>query len=197
MRGEEELANNSGITINIGEKIKTLRKKNDLSIQKLAKKAGVSPAGIYKIETNEMTPTITTLMKIAGALDKKVSFFIDEEESLSDVEYITEKERKKVRISESRAVYENLAAKLEDCLMEAYETIIEVGGTSGEGTLSHRGEELDICLKGTIEFTIRDQTYVLRPGDSLHFKARLPHSWKNIGDEPVRIITVVTPPPFS
>ncbi len=190
------MANNS-VTINIGEKIKELRKKNELSIQKLAKKAGVSPAGIYKIETNEMTPTITTLMKIAEALDKKVSFFIDEEDSLSDVEYIHEKERKKVRINESRVIYENVAARLEDCLMEAYVAIIEVDGSSGDEPMSHRGEELDICLNGTIEFTVRDQVYVLDPGDSLHFKARIPHSWKNIGDEPVRMISVVTPPPFS
>lgn len=188
---------NNAVTINIGEKIKSLRKKNELSIQKLAKKAGVSPAGIYKIETNEMTPTITTLMKIADALDKKVSFFIDEEESLSDVEFIHEDERKKFRSNESRVTYENVAARLEDCLMEAFVSIIEPGGTSGDEPMSHRGEELDICLSGTIEFAVRDQVYVLKPGDSLHFKARIPHSWRNVGDEPVKLISVVTPPPFS
>ncbi len=189
--------NNNSVSINIGEKIKALRKKNELSIQKLAKKAGVSPAGIYKIETNEMTPTITTLMKIAGALDKKVSFFINEEESLADVEYIQEKERKKVHIFESKAVYENLAAKLEDCLMEAYEAVIEVGGSSGDELMAHRGEELDICLSGTVEFTVRKTAYVLSPGDSIHFKARIPHSWRNVGNEQVKMISVVTPPPFS
>ena len=188
---------NTTTTINIGEKIKFLRKKNELSIQKLAKKSGVSPAGIYKIETNEMTPTITTLMKIAEALDKKVSFFIDEEDSLSDVEYIRQEERKKARINESKVTYENVAAKLEDCLMEAFVVVIDVGGTSGDEPMSHRGEELDICLSGKVEFTIRDQEYLLEPEDSIHFKARIPHSWRNAGEEQVRMVTVVAPPPFS
>ena len=196
------MANNNAIVINIGDKIKSLRKKNELSIQKLAKKAGVSPAGIYKIETNEMTPTITTLMKIAGALDKKVSFFVDEDESISDVEYIHKSDRKKVRSNESKVTYENVAAKLEDCLVEAYVATVDVGGTSGGGTsvddtMSHTGEELDICLSGTIEFTIRKKVYVLNAGDSIHFKSRIPHSWRNIGKEPVTMITVVTPPPFT
>ena len=98
----------------IGEKIRKLRQDAGLSIQKLAEKSGVSPAGIYKIETNEMTPSITTLMKIAAALGKKVSYFVEENERVKNIEYTRAKDRKKVYNKESRILIESFAARLED-----------------------------------------------------------------------------------
>ena len=57
--------------VKVGEKVRRLRKKNGHSIQKLSELSGVSPAGIYKIETNAMVPTITTLAKLATVLGQR------------------------------------------------------------------------------------------------------------------------------
>lgn len=190
------MADDSAASINIGEKIRKLRKENDISIQKLAKRAGLSPAGIYKIETNDMTPTITTLLKIANALDKRISYFLSDGDVIPDVEFIKKGERKKAYISQSGTTIENIAARLEDCMIEAAQLVVDVGGHSGEEPMSHKGEELVFCLQGTMEFTIRDEVYLLHPGDSLHFKSSLPHSWKNIGQGKGIILSVLTPPPF-
>lgn len=185
------------VVINIGDKVKRLRKENNLSIQKLAKRAGVSAAGIYKIESNEMIPTITTLMKIANALDKKVSFFVDEGEALSDVEYIHSNERMKFPASGFKIVYETIAARLQDCMIQAGIFRIKPGGSSGDEPMAHRGEELALCLSGQIEFTIRGTSYVLDAGDSIHFKCSIPHSFRNMGSEEALFLSVVSPPPLS
>ena len=62
-----------GIVSSIGPKVKKLRQEQRLSLQQLAIKAEVSAAAIHKIERNDMVPTITTLLKIATALDRAVS----------------------------------------------------------------------------------------------------------------------------
>ena len=62
----------------IGPKIRELRLQRGLSLQQLADRSGVSPAAIHKIERNGMVPTIATLMKLAVALNRPVSFLIDE-----------------------------------------------------------------------------------------------------------------------
>ena len=52
----------------IGPKIAGLRKAQGLSLQQLATASDVSAAAIHKIERSGMVPTITTLLKLAGAL---------------------------------------------------------------------------------------------------------------------------------
>ena len=68
-----------GIVSSIGPKVKKLRQEQRLSLQQLAIKAEVSAAAIHKIERNDMVPTITTLLKIATALDRAVTYFVEDE----------------------------------------------------------------------------------------------------------------------
>jgi len=177
----------------IGEKIRRLRQEEGLSIQKLAEKSGVSPAGIYKIEINEMTPSITTLMKIAGALSKKVSYFVEEAEGVRNVEFTRGKDRRSVYNKESRILIESLAARLEDGRMYVGVLTVKPGGGTLAETVSHGGEELYYCLQGRLEFVINGETYTLVKGDSLHFKSELPHSWQNPGPQDARVLYTLTP----
>lgn len=185
------------IVINIGEKIRKLRKRNNLSIQKLAEKSGVSPAGIHKIETSGMTPTITTLMKIANALEKKVSFFIEEDERLGDIELIKTEGRKRFFTSRHGIKVENIAGRLENSLIEAGINTVEWGGNSGDELMTHRGEELIYILEGKLEVVVKDKVYTLEQGDSLHYKSDIPHSWRNAQEKATQFLWVLTPPPLS
>ena len=63
-------------------KLKHLRQEQRLSLQQLAARAEVSAAAIHKIERNDMVPTITTLLKIATALERPVSYFVESDEGL-------------------------------------------------------------------------------------------------------------------
>src|SRR3954464_5018245 len=54
----------------IGAKVAKARAERGWSLQQLAKRSGLSPASIHKIEKSGMTPTITSLMKVAAALGK-------------------------------------------------------------------------------------------------------------------------------
>ncbi len=64
----------------LGPKVKKRRQDQRLSLQQLADKAQVSAAAIHKIERNDMVPTITTLLKIAKALDHPVTYFIEQDD---------------------------------------------------------------------------------------------------------------------
>ena len=64
----------------IGAKVRLMRTRKGYSLQQLANVADVSAAAIHKIERNGMVPTITTLMKLAAALNRPVSYFISEDE---------------------------------------------------------------------------------------------------------------------
>ena len=94
---EAELAE---VVNSIGPKVRALRDMRGLSLQQLSDRSDVSPAAIHKVEQGNMVPTITTLLKLAAALDRPVSYFVDEEEVSSSHMVVTRsKERKAVYTS--------------------------------------------------------------------------------------------------
>ncbi len=60
--------------------------------------------------------------------------------------------------------------------------------------LSHESEEGGIVLNGRIEITVGDQQRVLGPGDAYYFDSRVPHRFRNVGNEACEIISACTPP---
>ncbi len=57
----------------IGETIRSLRKDKDLTLKQLAKRTGLSVSLLSQIERAESSPSISSLYKIAAALDSKIS----------------------------------------------------------------------------------------------------------------------------
>ena len=67
----------SRISIKIAKKVKLERTKRDLSQQDLALMAGIDKNTIWKIETNQVSPTVATLEKIAKALEMDFASLTD------------------------------------------------------------------------------------------------------------------------
>lgn len=57
-----------GKAMNLGGRIRELRKARGMSARALAERVGVHPQHVFAIERGRFTPTIPTLEKIAGAL---------------------------------------------------------------------------------------------------------------------------------
>jgi transcriptional regulator with XRE-family HTH domain len=184
------------IVSRLGEKIKTLRIEKSWSLQELAEKSGISAAGIHRIESNGIIPTITTMMKIADALGKKVSYFIEEEGEEKDAVFVYSRKREAIFTFKKGLSLQGISAKkYGDFIMTAAYAVVEVGASSGKKPMTHRGEELIYCLQGKMEFRVKGKTYILSPGDSLHFRTHLEHSWKNTGDVQAKLIWVLAVPP--
>ena len=65
---------------------------------------------------------------------------------------------------------------------------------TGRAMLRHDGEEGGIVLRGRIELTVGDRREILGPGDAYHFSSRIPHRFRNPGDEECELISACTPP---
>ena len=66
------------IQLNIGSRLGDLRKRKKMTLDELSSKSGVSKSIISQIERNISNPTISTVMRIAEALDETLSgFFMD------------------------------------------------------------------------------------------------------------------------
>jgi mannose-6-phosphate isomerase-like protein (cupin superfamily) len=62
--------------------------------------------------------------------------------------------------------------------------------------LSHDAEEGGIVLQGRLEVTVGEQVQVLATGDAYRFNSRLPHRFRNTGNEECIVVSACTPPSF-
>lgn len=76
--------------------------------------------------------------------------------------------------------------------VEAFLLTLESGGSSGPHGMIHTGHEMVFCMRGTLEYEVDDQRYILEPGDSLIFAAQLVHRWRNPGTHVANAIIVIS-----
>jgi uncharacterized cupin superfamily protein len=135
-----------------------------------------------------MTPTIASLMKLAAALGKSVSYFIDESEPLRPVTHVHAGERQLLYTSKKGLTLESISGRYGPFFVAGAEARVEPYANSGPEPMMHPGEELVVMLEGCMRFEIGGEPYLLEPGDSLHFRTTLRHSWSNPADVPARAI---------
>jgi transcriptional regulator with XRE-family HTH domain len=172
----------------LGGRVASARAERGWSLQQLADRSGLSPAAIHKVEKSGMTPTITSLMKIAAALGKSVSYFIDESEPLRPVTHIRAAERSLLYTSKKGLTLENISGRYGPFFVAGAEAHVEPHADSGPDPMVHPGEELVVVLEGSMRFEVGGGPYELDTGDALHFRTTLPHSWSNPSTVPARAI---------
>ena len=183
------------MNINIGEKIKELRKNQGLNISELAEKAELSSGIISQIERDMVSPSIVTLWKIAQSLGVSVGYFFDEEIKSNVSPVVTKKNRKTISASNNNAIYELLSQDLNRKIEFLYITI-KVGDYSSKDFVTHDGEECGIVIKGSLLVKMENEEYTLEEGDSIYFDSTIPHRYINVGEEICESIWDMTPPSF-
>jgi transcriptional regulator with XRE-family HTH domain len=169
----------------IGPKLRSLRKSAGLSLQQLAEQSDVSAAAIHKIEQSGMVPTITTLLKLAGALGRPVAYFVEEEEIGSDpTVHTADGQQRSIYTSHTGIDLAGISGTYDMFNIAAARATVEPGASSGEKPLEHPGEELVYVLEGQLEFTVAGKPFLLQARDALHFRTVQPHTWHNPGSVP-------------
>ena len=175
----------------IGKKIRSLRQKNGLTQQELADRCELSKGFISLLESDQTSPSLSTLEDILTALGSSFSEFFKEEERENPVcrrEDIFEKE------SEGQVI----RWLIPDAQKKALEPILVrlAAGASTETVLPHEGEEFGYVLSGTATLVLGEKSYRVRHGDSFSYKPQSPHYLTNAGKLPCEFLWVVTPPTF-
>jgi quercetin dioxygenase-like cupin family protein len=129
---------------------------------------------------------------LATALRVPITAFF--EERPDQVEAILLRAGERARTGSGSVLLESLGTALEDQVLEPFVVTLKPGASSGRRAMVHVGHELVYCLDGEIEYTVSDETCRLAVGDSLLFEARLPHRWRNPGEEPAVFLLIFHAP---
>jgi transcriptional regulator with XRE-family HTH domain len=175
---------------NLGKRIRALRNERGLTLVQLGQRVGLSASYLSQIERGVTMPSLTRLTTIAGALDVEVGYFFEDDLSAPCV--VRSNQGKRLD-SMAGAIVELLSADLSDKKIQPYRMVCRPGASSGWPT-THPGEESGLVLKGRLTVTVGEETFVLEAGDSIHYQALQPHSWRNEEDEECIAVWAVSPP---
>jgi transcriptional regulator with XRE-family HTH domain len=177
--------------VDIGQRLRTKRIECGLTIRDLARQSGLNVNTLSMIENGKASPSVETLQQLSFALEIPIAAFFEETAPTNVVAHYKASQRPSIEFAQG--VLEDLGAGMPKRGAETFLVTLKPFSSSGDHFIVHTGRETVFCLEGQLTYTIEDQTYVLEPGDSLHFEAHLPHRWQNTGITPARSVLVLCP----
>jgi transcriptional regulator with XRE-family HTH domain len=179
--------------VNIGERLKKVRLEKGYTLKDVAGQSGYSKALISRIENGNVSPSINSLLKIAGALEiKPYDLFLPSGEAIPSV--VLKADRKSAKMSGGKVEVEFLTDQTEEKKIEPFLITVDKGASTSSELGGHTGEIWTMALKGSMELTLGPDVHVLEEGDCAYFKASIPHSFKSVGRGKSVAFCVVTPP---
>jgi transcriptional regulator with XRE-family HTH domain len=178
------------VSVNVGVRLRELREARKISMRGLATKSGLSANALSMIERGRTSPSVSTLYKIADALDVPITEFFGPQPVKQDIILIKADER--TRIPLTRGVWEGLGGEKFSGRVEPFILTLENGATSGQHMMVHNGYEFVFCLRGQLEYLVEKQLFQLAAGDSLLFAAALNHRWRNPGNTVTNVLIVLS-----
>jgi transcriptional regulator with XRE-family HTH domain len=183
--------------LNLGNKIRSLRKHRALTLQEVSDLTGLSKPLLSQIENNIAAPPIATLIKISTALGVKISHFFRDQEMEDRVVVVKKHERYSVKKlfhnkNESKLGYrwESLAYPMVEKQMEPFIVEIDPGKEKELIYNDHKGEEFHFVIEGKVEFRTTEQIYLLEKGDSLYFDSSIPHALRGVDGKAKSLIII-------
>ncbi len=179
----------------LGARIRQFRLEKNLSLQEMADRTALSVSFLSQVERDVTEPSITSLRRIASALELPLFNFLGE--GIGPQQVIRRGEGRRLELPASGLRYEFLIpADFATRKMEVFITHLAPGCASGDHPATHPGDEFLYVLGGTCALQVGDEHLVLEEGDSIYFYASIPHHIRNSGERELKLLAAVTPPAF-
>lgn len=177
----------------VGSLLRQLRKDARLSLQTVSEAAGLSPGLLSQIERGMGNPSLTTLVKLAHALNVPVSrFFVSEQPAGA---FVRKGDHPKLLIADDTLAYELLTPHMRGRL-GMIKAVVAPGWSNESAPFAHEGEECIYLLRGELAYSVAATRYVLTEGDSLTFDSSLSHWVSNETNTEAVAVSAMTPPSF-
>jgi transcriptional regulator with XRE-family HTH domain len=171
-----------------------LREQKGLSLRKVAGMSAISASLLSQIETGRVDPSLSTLRKIALALDVPL-FHLVLETPAETSGFVKKSQRRLVVFPKDGLQYEIIHSDQQK-KMGIHIGTLEPGGRTSEEPLVHSGEECLVVLAGRMKIQIGADIIELKADDSLYFDSSIPHRLYNEGKSRCIFYLIITPPKF-
>lgn len=174
----------------VSDALKRVRKARDLSLDQLALKSGVSRAALSQIEGGRTNPTLSVLWKVAVGLGIPFPELLEMPES-TDAKIMRAGDAVALRSADGRMESRLLSPGGATPSVEVYELRFAPKGLHRSEPHSKGTSETLVVLKGALRLSIDSTEHELQTGDTIFFRADLPHAYENRGSQEARCLNII------
>jgi transcriptional regulator with XRE-family HTH domain len=174
----------------LGRSLRAARRRAGLTMDTLAEMSGVSQPHLSQMENGRVSPSISTLYRLANALG------ISPQELLpsmagNELQVIRSGSTPATPILDSpTAAVARVLVGAPDKLLQVQEVTVSPGQDLGQW-FKHEGEEFIYVTAGSILVELLGgSSGTLAAGDSAWYDSTIEHRWKLAGDKPAQLIAV-------
>jgi len=178
----------------LGRVARRIREGQGLTLAEVATRAGISGAMLSRLETGRTSPSLETIVSLAGALGIRPSHLLqeigieDEGAQLVPAGLGLEVVRRGTKRGHT---YHLLAAQRgPHKVFEPFLVTLTDKSEMFPG-FEHPGTEFIHVLSGEIVYRLGQRSYHLRPGDSLTFRGRVAHGPETLVKVPIRMLSII------
>jgi transcriptional regulator with XRE-family HTH domain len=178
----------------LGRAIHELRRHDHLTIAEVAQQASVSRGMLSKIENGQVSCSLETLNKIAGALGVSLShLFRYYNVPAGNAQHVRSGTGMEVvrRGTKRGHTYHLLA--YDQGPQKLFEPFLVTMDDASEvyPAFEHPGTEFIYVLKGKIQYRHGSELYLLNTGDSLSFRGDVPHGPEKLIKTPIVLLSII------
>jgi len=178
--------------VRIGARLRHAREASRQSLSDVAARCGVSKGFISRIERDEASPSVASLVALCDAVGLTMADLF----AIPQTALVRHADRPSLDgLPKSAAVLDTLITPPRERHVTVLESTVAPGGSSG-AALYTLPSECEVCfvLEGEVEIEVDDDRFRLGPGDALTFGAAVPHTWRNASDTAgARILWILAP----
>jgi len=166
----------------IGKNIQKIRNSQNLTLNVLSERSGVSKAMLSQIESNKVNPTIATVWKIAQGLGIEIQALLEGTDEPKRKFHINRYENITTLDTDEKGVPIHVLSPLsmvED--LELYMLTSDLGAALHSEPHFPNSEEFITVIKGHIKVTAGVNTTELKKGDFIAYHCDVEHTIENIG----------------
>ena len=181
----------------IAERLKAARITAEKTAAQMAELTGLPEAEYLKLEEGNDDYSFTFLYKCAKALGMDISALVSGEDPKLSFYNVTRAGGGMPIKRREGFDYRHLAPRLKNRLSEPFVVTAKYDEKqqSLPITLStHKGQEFDLVLKGSLKVRLEDHEEVLNEGDSVYYDSSHPHGMIAVGGEDCTFLAVVFKP---
>jgi len=174
----------------VAEGLKHFRKARGLSLDELASKSGVSRAALSQIEGTRTNPTLSVLWKVAVGLDVPFHELLGTTDD-GGIRVLRAGDTPPLKSADGRMESRLLSPGGSSPDLEIYDLRFLPKGVHRSDPHGRGTVETLVILTGALRLIVQDTEHELLPGDTIFFKADVPHVYENRASHETRCLNVI------
>lgn len=176
----------------IAERLRGLREVLEISPEEVAQSCNIDINDYVAMESGNCDISVSTLQKIARKYGITLDVLMFGEEPKMNSYFLTRHESG-VSVERTKAYkYEALASGFRGRIVDPFVVTVEPKSDDTPIYLnSHKGQEFNYILEGSMLLEFKDKQLILNEGDSIYFDSSLPHGMRALDNKQVKFLAII------